>query len=212
MTKTIIHLLSGGMDSTVMLYDLKAQGHSIHCVLFNYRQRHLQELEWAKHHCKRMGVLWTTLELPELKGSSLTDGKGGVIVPNRNAVFLSHAVALAVSAKADIVTYACNADDEAVFPDCRMAFVQSFNTMLITAEIPVEVCAPYIDKKKWQIADIGRQLGVNMDETWSCYKGGKIPCGECPACKKREEAFGYVNRREMDKDTYDRALRHAATT
>ena len=70
--KTIIHLLSGGLDSVTMLYDLKAQGHSIHCVLFDYKQKHVQELTFAKGHCHRLGVLFTTIELPALGG--LTEG------------------------------------------------------------------------------------------------------------------------------------------
>lgn len=188
-TKTIIHLLSGGMDSVVMLYDLHAQGHNIHCVLFHYEQQHFKELDFAKRHCERLKVLFTVLCLPQLRGSELTDGKGGPVVPNRNAIFLSHAVNLAVAAGADTVTYACNADDEAVFPDCRMAFVQTFNNMLRTSEIHVEVCAPYIDKKKWWIGGLAQELKVPLDETWSCYRGGKEPCGECPACKKKNEAI-----------------------
>lgn len=190
--KTIIHLLSGGLDSTVMLYDLQAQGHRLHCVLFKYGQKHVQELQWAIHHTRRLGLLWTTVELPELKGSELTDGKGGVVVPNRNAIFLSHAVSLAVAAKADTVTYACNADDEEVFPDCRFQFLHDFNTMLRNTEITVEVCAPYMDKRKWEIADIGRQLGVSFNETWSCYAGGTKPCGTCLACRVREDALSKV--------------------
>jgi len=83
--KTIIHLLSGGLDSVTMLYDLKQQGHNIHCLLFDYKQRHAQELLWAKEHATRCGVLYTTMELPQLGG--LTEQSW--IVPNRNAVFLS---------------------------------------------------------------------------------------------------------------------------
>lgn len=190
--KSIIHLLSGGLDSVVMLYDLHAQGHKVHCLLFNYHQKHAQELQWAIHHARRLGLLWTTIELPELKGSALTDGSGSVVVPNRNAIFLSHAVAVAIHAGADTVTYACNADDEEVFPDCRFQFLHDFNTMLRNTEITVEVCAPYMDKRKWEIADLGRQLGVSFDETWSCYAGGTEPCGVCLACKIREDALSKV--------------------
>ncbi len=185
----IVHLLSGGLDSVVMLYDHIQQGSIPHCVLFDYQQRHVQELAWAKHHCSRLRVLYTTITLPQLKGSELTDGTGGVIVPNRNAIFLSHAVNVAVSAGAQSVTFAANKDDEAVFPDCRMAFVQMFNKMLITAGLKVQVSAPYFDKSKAWIAARGRDLGVAFNETWSCYRGGLQPCGECAACKKREEAL-----------------------
>lgn len=176
-----------------MLYDLKNQGHNIHCVLFHYEQRHAKELDYAKRHCDRLKVGFTVLIIPQLRGSELTDGTGGVVIPNRNAIMLSHAVNLAVAAKADTITYACNADDEAVFPDCRMAFVQTFNNLLMMTEIQIEVCAPYIDKKKWWIAGLARELGVPIEDTWSCYRNGKEPCGECPACKKRIEAIGRRN-------------------
>lgn len=179
------------MDSVVMLYDLHAQGHQIHCLMFDYKQRHVQELEWARHHAHRFNLLFTTIEVPQLRGSELTDGKGGVVVPNRNAIFLSLAVNVAVDAGADTITYACNKDDEEVFPDCRRAFVQAFNHLLSMTHIQIEVCAPYMDKSKWEIADLGRQLGVSLEETWSCYRGGKEPCGQCHACLKRQEALAH---------------------
>lgn len=183
--KSIIHLLSGGLDSVTMLYDLHNQQHSIHCLLVNYRQTHSKELWFAEHHCKRLAIPFTVIDLPPLGG--LTDENW--IVPNRNCILLSLAVNLAVQAKADTVTIGCNKDDESAFPDCRMAFIQLFNTMLTTAEISVEVCAPYIDKMKWEIADLARQLAVPTDEIWTCYLGGDEPCGLCPACKKLEAAF-----------------------
>jgi 7-cyano-7-deazaguanine synthase len=187
--KTVVHLLSGGLDSVVLLHDLHGQGCKIHCALFDYKQRHVQELTWAKHHCRVLDVMFTTITLPQLQGSILTDGSGGVIVPNRNAIFLSLAVNLAMAAGAEAVTFAANKDDEAGFPDCRMAFVQAYNIMLLNAEIPVEVCAPYLDKSKAWIVRRGCDLGVKLNETWSCYAGGVQPCGKCEACKKRTAAI-----------------------
>lgn len=184
--KTIVLLLSGGLDSVTALYELKAQGHLIHCLSVNYQQPHVQELELAKMHCQRLGVLFTVIELPALGGLN----KESWIVPNRNAILLSLAVNLAVQAKADTVVIGCNADDEAAFPDCRQSFLQYYNWMLKAAQIPVEVCAPYLDKKKWEIVDLARQLGVKMNEIWTCYqpKDGK-PCGACPACEKLKLAL-----------------------
>lgn len=183
--KTIIHLLSGGLDSVTLLYDLRQKGHNIHCLLFDYKQRHVQELTFAKLHCHRLGVLYTTMELPPLGG--LTEESW--IVPNRNCIMLSLAVNLAVQTKADTVTIGCNKDDSAAFPDCRMAFLQLFNTMLITQQVTVEVCAPYLDEPKWKIADLSKQLGVPENEIWTCYQGGAKPCGKCPACQKLKAAF-----------------------
>jgi len=146
-------------------------------------------LTWAKHHIHRLKLRFTTFELPQLRGSELTDGKGGMIVPNRNAIFLSMAVNLAVEAGAEEVTFAANADDANEFPDCRSNFVFGYNAMLASAQIPVRVCAPYLHRSKQWIARLGDDLGVRLTETWSCYRGGIQPCGECGACKKREEAL-----------------------
>lgn len=187
--KTIMHLLSGGMDSVVMLYDLLDQGHNVHCVLFDYKQRHAKELDFAKWHCKWRKVLYTLIELPQLRGSELTDGSGGVIVPNRNAILLSVAVNLAIAAKADSVTFAANADDESSFPDCRRAFVDAMNASVKAAGYDVEICAPYLDWPKWKIGAKAQTMRVPLTETWSCYRGGEKPCGECPACLKREAAL-----------------------
>lgn len=187
--KNIVHLLSGGLDSTVLLYDLQSQGQNVHCALFDYGQLHVQELRWAKLHCDRLRVQYTVIALPRLRGSMLTDGTGTTVVPNRNSILLALAVNLACAAKAECVTFAANADDEQGFPDCRRAFIDGCNATLKAAEIPVEICAPYIDKRKWWIAGLARELGVPIDQTWSCYKGGAAPCGSCPACVKRAVAI-----------------------
>ena len=183
--KTIIHLLSGGLDSVTMLYDLKAQGHSVHALLFDYQQRHKQELLWAKQHASRLGVLFTTMDLPALGGLN----EQSWIVPNRNAVFLSVAVNVAHSAGADTVTIGCNADDAENFPDCRKEFLDAMNAAVCAAGYDVEICAPYIDKRKWEIGDLARQFGIQKANVWTCYRGGSEPCGECPACQKLREAF-----------------------
>ena len=189
----IVHLLSGGFDSVTALHWLHGQGCKIHCCLVDYGQRHVQELGFAKHHAGQLGLLYSTVTVSQLRGSSLTDGKGGMVVPFRNSVLLSHACNLAAVCGAEIVTYACNKDDEKNFPDCRKGFIKAFNKVLEESEINVQVAAPFIDKAKWEIADLARQMGVDVSQTWSCYRGGQEPCGECEACKKREEALAHEN-------------------
>lgn len=188
----VVHLLSGGLDSVVMLYDLVGEGSKVHCVLFDYEQRHIKELEFAKLHCKRLSIEFTLIKLPQLRGSLLTDGSNTFVVPNRNAILLSLAVNVAVKAKAELVTFAANKDDEEVFPDCRQGFILAFNEMLKAAGLNVQVAAPYIDKSKAWIAALGNNIGVTLSDTWSCYQGGLQPCGKCPACLKREAAINAI--------------------
>lgn len=184
-----VHLLSGGLDSTVMLYDLQAKGALLHCLLVDYGQRHQKELDYAKVHCERLSVPFTILVLPTLQGSKLTDSGEGWIVPFRNAILLGLAVNLAASMEFDTVTIACNADDEAMFPDCRWAAIDALNHAIKISGLSVQIQAPYIRQRKWWIARLGSDLKVLMNETWSCYAGAKKPCGKCPACQKRNEAL-----------------------
>ena len=187
--KNIVLLLSGGLDSVVLLHDLHGQGHKVHPVLFHYEQIHEIELSFAKYHCALLKLTPSVQVISQLKGSSLTDGSGGVVVPFRNAVLLSHAANLAASFGVETVAYACNKDDEERFPDCRKPFIDAMNALSKASGYDVEICAPYLDKSKWWIAGLGREMGVDLTKTWSCYKRGPEPCGQCPACKKREAAL-----------------------
>jgi 7-cyano-7-deazaguanine synthase len=194
MVEPIILLFSGGLDSTVLLYDLLHQKDCVPtCLLFDYGQRHIKELTCARAACAELNLECRTVSLQSIFSTAQTfimDGKSGsYIVPNRNMVFLSIAAAFAASREIKTVLYACNLDDAEGFPDCRPAFVSSLNASLKEAQVDVEICIPYISKTKKEIVAIGRDLRVNFDDTWSCYSGGLEPCGTCLACKKRQEAL-----------------------
>jgi len=176
------------MDSTALLYDLNRHS-ELHAVLFDYGQAHSQELVWAKHHCGRLKVNFTTISIPQLRGSTLTDGAGSHVVPIRNTVMLAFACNISESIGFDSVFIGCNRDDAEGFPDCRSGFVDRFNALLEEQKSPVRVFAPYIKMTKRQIASCGIGYGVRFNETWSCYKGGSKPCGQCSACEKRKVAL-----------------------
>lgn len=182
---SIIHLLSGGLDSVTLLYDLVDSGFKVRCLMFNYSQRHVQELEFAKTHIHRLRVPSTTIELPRLGGLTEKDW----VVPNRNAIFLALAVNMAVKEGARQVSIACNSDDAAMFPDCRPAFIKATNASIKAAGWNIEVVAPFLYVSKKQIVDIAKHYGVPLHEIWTCYRGGAKPCGKCPACKKLEAAI-----------------------
>lgn len=188
-TKKVL-LLSGGLDSTTALYEAVGEGVPIHALLVHYKSKHNDyELSCAKLHCRRLNVQYTTMELPELGG--LTSESW--IVQVRNSILLSLACNLATRIGAKEVIIGANKDDEMRFPDCRMAFFQAFNIMLIAAEINVEVVTPYLTWPKWKIAARAREIGVPLYEIWTCYtpsKNGK-PCGTCPACLKLNEAISH---------------------
>ena len=183
--RSIVHLLSGGLDSVTLLHDLVNGGELVHCLIVNYRQRHAQEILWAKTHARKLGLNFTVAEMPVLGGMSDSDP----VVPFRNALFLGLAVNLAVRLKASTVTIGCNATDAANFPDCRVGFLEKFGTAVEAAGYDVEICAPFLDWPKSRIAALAQHYGIKTSDVWTCYRGGAAPCGECLACRSLKDAF-----------------------
>ena len=215
--KTVL-VYSGGMDSTTLLYQLVAQsrskagikrGDEVCAISFNYGQRHDKELVCAAKICKKMGVPHRVVDVRSINalmsGSALTSknikvphghyesqNMKSTVVPNRNMVFVSLATAHAVSLKFDRIALAVHSGDHAIYPDCRPEFIKKVDAVTRIANYEsVRVYAPFLNKSKTDIAQIGRRLGVPFDETWTCYEGGAKPCGKCGSCVEREEALSF---------------------
>lgn len=202
----VVSLLSGGMDSATLAYMLADQGEELRLLSFDYGQRHIRELESAAKIAGHLGAPHEVVTLGlNLPGSALTDptidvpeghyeaeSMKATVVPNRNAVMLSVAFALAVAHGADAVAFGAHAGDHAVYPDCRPAFVEAFQAM---QDIATEgfgaprLLAPFVHRTKADIARLGADLGVPWANTWSCYQGGAVHCGRCGTCSERIEAF-----------------------
>ena len=192
-----VHLLSGGLDSTVLLYDLLDQGHKAHCILYDYAQRHIKELGFAEATCAKLGVTYDKIALPPqlFERSALTTGGDSLVgtptvVPNRNMVLIAMAASYALSHGCTAVSCAVNGDDAEVYPDCRAEFIKNLNFALRCCHTRrMEVHVPYIVRTKAKVVDIGWRLNVPLEETWSCYAGGEEPCGQCGACQVRLKAI-----------------------
>lgn len=206
MGKTVI-IHSGGMDSTVLLYQLLNAGDDVLALSIDYGQRHKKELECARSLCKDLGVEHRIADLtsltPLLAGSSLTspeievpeghyaeDNMKATVVPNRNMILLSVATGWAISAGAESVSYAAHSGDHAIYPDCREEFAEGMNHVMGLADWQkVALDRPFVSLTKADIVKLGAELGVPFERTWSCYKGGELHCGRCGTCVERREAF-----------------------
>jgi 7-cyano-7-deazaguanine synthase len=119
------------------------------------------------------------------------------VVSNRNAIMLSIAYGVAVAKEATLVACAVHAGDHFVYPDCRPQFVEAFDVMQRLAvegfgNPDLRLYAPFMNKTKAQIVQIGAALGVPYEETWSCYEGRELHCGLCGTCNQRKEAFQFA--------------------
>lgn len=211
MKKKAVVIVSGGIDSSTLLYTLVEEDYETYALTFIYGQKHKREIESAKRVCEGLKVSHKIIDLSVLgeilSGSALTDSGVEIpevpeteehyetlkttIVPNRNAIFLSIAIGYAVSIGAKHVFFGAHRSDRGVYPDCRREFVEAFEyaERLANDNLNLVVSAPFVDVNKSQIVKLGVELGVPYRETWSCYKGGVIHCGVCSSCRERKRAF-----------------------
>jgi 7-cyano-7-deazaguanine synthase len=200
-------ILSGGLDSTTLLYRMLSDGYQVEALTFNYGQRHKKEIDCARKIADLSGVPHKIIDLScvasFLGNSALLGGKDvpkchytedaakQTIVPNRNMIMLAVAAGYAEAHEVPEIFYAAHRNDSTIYPDCRKEFVEALRPAisLATAWHPVELRAPFIDMTKAEIVKLGLDLKVPYEMTWSCYKGEERSCRECPTCIEREEAF-----------------------
>lgn len=208
-TMKTVAVVSGGLDSVTLAYDLHDAGHKLHLISFNYGQRHKKETQFAAKAATQLGAKWDLIDLsaltPLIGGSSLTskdidvpDGHYAeetmriTVVPNRNAIMLAIAFGVAQAEGANAVATAVHGGDHFIYPDCRPDFLEAFDVMEGAAlgEMGnVRLLAPYSTHDKAYIAKRSYELGVPVGDTWSCYKGEAVHCGVCGTCTERREAF-----------------------
>ena len=223
-TQAII-LASGGLDSSVLAYYVKKRlKKKIKLLFFDYGQKCLrEEIFCVKKLASELGIPYKTINLQDLKkiSTSLINSykkrhKNEIIkwyVPFRNSIFLAIALAFAESefikgkGKSDIfigVKY----EGEIRFKDTSEEFIKEMNDIARFSEKgKFKIKAPFINKDKEEIIELGKKLGVDFESNYSCYVGGgfakinkkKIPihCGKCAGCKARKKGFKFSNVRDV---------------
>lgn len=198
-------VLSGGMDSTTMLWEYKER--IAVAVNFHYGANHNErEAECARENCRRAGVELVEIDLSfmgRLFESSLLSGADAIpegnydddnmkstVVPFRNGIMLSVAAGLAESRGLKCVMIANHGGDHAIYPDCRSGFIRAMAGAIAEGTYEhIELLAPYTNISKADIARRGVAIGVDYSLTYSCYKGGERHCGKCGTCRERHEAM-----------------------
>lgn len=212
--KTVL-CLSGGLDSTTALFSCLKAGDTVLPVLASYPSRHnMSERKAAReivstayqmYQEKVMGEV--TIEVPDkvfdgsvsnlLKnGSTVPEGEYNedniqlTVVPNRNMIFISYAVAIAWSRGMDRVVLGVHAGDHAVYPDCRPEFIVNMKRAVdFGTNGRIMLDAPFLYDTKTQVVKHAKAVGAPLELTYSCYRGGYYHCGTCATCLERKKAF-----------------------
>jgi 7-cyano-7-deazaguanine synthase len=206
-----IVIYSGGLDSTTLLYHLRAESWEVKALSVDYGQRHRErELAAAETICARLGVERRALDLRSLVdffgSNSLTnlsmavpEGPYGpatiplTTVPNRNMILLSVGIAWAASLQFTAVAFGAHSGPHTNYPDCSPEFAEAMDSAAGQCDDrKIAVLAPLVRWDKGDIVRRGVELGVPFELSWSCYKGGEKHCGRCGTCVDCRNAFAKV--------------------
>ena len=210
-SKKAIILLSGGLDSATTLAIAKKLGFDCYALSFNYKQRHMSELNAAKNVAKKLKLTEhkiIEIDLTQIGGAALTDSKIDVpnsptkgipitYVPARNTMFLSYALAWAEVIGSSDIFIGVNAVDYSGYPDCRPEYIEAYEKLAALATkagvegVGFKIHAPLIKLSKSEIIKEGLALGVDFSQTVSCYQANDMgfACGLCDSCMFRKEGF-----------------------
>jgi len=208
--KKAVVLLSGGLDSSTVLFIAKRQGYELYALTCNYGQRHLREIEAAKQIANIAGVvehrivdftsftilgsaLTVDIDVPD---EGLSEDIPVTYVPARNTIFLSFALSWAEQIEAEVVFCGVNAIDYSGYPDCRPEYIAAMQevyrlgTKCGIEDNPILLAAPLSNMTKVDIVRRALELEPNILKlSWSCYQGSKEPCGVCDSCRIRQDAM-----------------------
>lgn len=205
-------LLSGGIDSAVCLQKAIKEHGKVEAIHFDYGQQTEEiERENAKNQCENQGIPLQVVDyrdvFKEFAEGTIRDqeydetnlsqeGHSVGYVPQRNLHLLTSAAAIAeheTDTSEDIVLYiGAQAGDGEDYPDCRPEFIESAEEAVnqSTEQHRIEIKAPLINLTKEEVLIKGKNLEISWENTFSCYNDEEgDPCGECPACVERREAF-----------------------
>lgn len=204
----VVVIYSGGMDSFTVLHKAIEAGHDVLALSFNYGQRHSKELIYARDVCQELGLTHSVVDITAMQslmasssliatsevdipeGHYAAQSMKSTIVPNRNMILISLAIAYAVNEGASEVWYGAHSGDHTIYPDCRPEFVEAMGKASLLANFdPIAVVAPYLNDNKIGILTDGLRMGLDYAKTWTCYNGREQACGKCGSCVERLEAF-----------------------
>ena len=210
--KKCVILLSGGLDSSVVLSICKKLNYLIYAVSFDYNQRHSIELNFAKWQAKENDVISHKIfKIDFYGGSALTDNinvpknKNVELIPDeipvtyvaaRNLIFLSFTTGYAETLDIEDIFIGVNSIDYSGYPDCRPKFIRSFENLINIStkkglsHNKFKINAPLLNLNKKDIVLLGKKNKVDFSKTSSCYNPGKLKsCGVCDACLLRKRGF-----------------------
>jgi len=190
----VCHLLSGGIDSSILLYWLVSKDYEVKPLFINYGQVAAPgEFRCAKYHCKKNGLKLEEVDIPKISKLTLNkltspNSSENLFYPNRNMLLLSIAGIYAYEDRCDVISIGLV--KAGVFPDATREFIeQSTNLLCTSLGKQIAVISPFLSLDKKEAVYIGKQLNVSIFNTYSCVANPLTACSVCDKCKERSDVL-----------------------
>lgn len=218
--KPAIILLSGGIDSTTVLACISQYKKRILALTFDYGQSLKKEINFAKTNAKFYNADWKLIKIdmayarkcslinknvPIQENRTLNKIQSKTptsYVPFRNGIFFSYAISIGESLDIEEIYAGCNGLNSGLYPDDTKIFADYFKAAAYLGTNPKyepKIYVPFANISKKEIVEIGKELQIDYNKTWSCYKNGKTHCNKCDSCKQRQIAFNNNKKNLYDK-------------
>lgn len=227
MKNKAIILLSGGLDSVVSMAKTMEENDVELALFFDYGQKAFdRELKSSSEIAKFYNIDHKTIKLDWLKDISTSSlntkenipqlskddldneeitkqSANAVWVPNRNALFINIAAAIAEANNFSKIILGANIEEGATFKDNTLEFINSVNnTLKYSVNTDIKVIAPLINKNKTEIVEEGIKLNVPFELIFSCYHNSEKHCGLCESCLRLKRALELNNRHDIIKKLF----------
>lgn len=185
-------LVSGGVESTTLLYQEHAAGRPLRALWIDYGQRAARhERACVEHHCELLKLRLDCLDLAAVGAAfrRVAAHDLHVPLPQRNLIALALGLSYATTLGAPEILIALNRDDSQDYASASAAFLVHWRALVTSLAPQIETRTPLIALSKADVVRAGTALGVAWRRTYSCLLGHARHCGRCPQCRKRRAAF-----------------------
>jgi 7-cyano-7-deazaguanine synthase len=200
--KFAVLMMSGGLDSTVLLYWALRQNYSVLPLFIDYGQ-HCRQAELDALLSIMPSELISALRIVTvsdvfrgspsrlIRETNLWQERiapDELLLPYRNLFLLVAGSAYAASHGASVLLSAFINSNHAYEIDASASFLGGVES-LVAGIGGVRLEMPFRNWSKTEVASMGLALGVPIGRTFSCQINSQEHCGACPNCVERLRAF-----------------------
>lgn len=195
--KKALVVLSGGLDSTILLHWARKNFKEVEAISFDFKQKfkvnddpnrimfqnNVVELLYARKTTKKLNIKHHIIEVDFMEkilksmqddttrfNSTIVDHQPKTCMPFRNMILLSLSLSVSELNDIDYILTGYQTQDQHGYWDTTQKFVNLINDISnLNPQRKTQIIAPFVNLNKNDEILIGKELGIDFGLTWTCY-------------------------------------------